>query len=93
LASSPCSDAIEKCIDGVPKPTSAEETCIGAMKLILTGAWTGVALTTVKGATIAVQAVGNNPPDVVTAGILGILTTGILGIFTAGEWISLIVGN
>jgi hypothetical protein len=93
LASSPCSDTVEKCIEGVSKSTSAEETCVGVIKLILTGAWTGVGRTTVKGATITVRAVGNYPPDVVTAGILGILTTGILGILISGERISLIVGN
>ena len=67
MASSPCSDTVEKCIDGISKSTSAEETCVGVIKLILTGAWSGVGRTTVKGATIAVRAVGNNPSAVVTS--------------------------
>ena len=62
MASSACSDAIEKCIDPVSECTSAEETYVGVIKLILNGAWARAGRTTVEGATIAVLTVGNNVP-------------------------------
>ena len=58
MASSPCSDAIRKYIEGASESTSAEETYGGVSKLIPNGARTQAASRTYhEGATITVLTV------------------------------------